>query len=326
MSTETMLDSIDDYLGAAETRFFGHGYQRVRYDVDDVAVTVEYGGQRTIQATAAIRYPEGWSTKSGGELRPHLSTIDGVLLGARLGEFFLAAGLGLDAGQRADAWLRRVVLRAGSQPQEDLSDLALRATWRAASTEPVLPGATVSIVDARVGAMKVRCEIEHRSASPLPGETRFDLSEELLGSDERRCYGTAFIARGQGMREIVVSKKDMRASAKVDQSGPGVAMTGMEAAYQPSLSMIDCFVSSLQLAQVLLYETDGLSRGESDTLWMRQTSIVASDPRRPWPGDVDTRLTDPGLVEMGDSVWRTARILGACAGMSLDCDVAHRLP
>ena len=92
--------------------------------------------------------------------------------------------------------------------------------------------------------------------------------------------------------------------------------------------MIDSFVISLQLGQVLLYELDELTRAGSETLWMRQTTIVADTPYRPAAGaiPVAAALHDSRLVTARGARWRTAAIVGRTQGLTTRCAVAHQLP
>src|SRR5882724_4188968 len=132
------LKSIDDYLGPGETRFFARGYQRVGYETGDLVVDP---GQARVSATATLRYPADWSRKAvGTDLVPHLSTVDSLVLGVQLAEAYLAHALGLDAGARRSARLRRVRLQAGTTPQEDLSAVELRAELRGTEPLPQAPG------------------------------------------------------------------------------------------------------------------------------------------------------------------------------------------
>jgi hypothetical protein len=92
--------------------------------------------------------------------------------------------------------------------------------------------------------------------------------------------------------------------------------------------MVDCFVTSLQLAQVLLYEMDAMQRSDSSTLWMRHTRIDAAGPPRATRENVPltTSLTNTCLLEMDGGLWRTSDIIGQLGCVQLRCAVAHMLP
>ncbi|MEU5000854.1 AvrD family protein [Streptomyces sp. NPDC021622] len=325
-SAQTVLTSVDDYLGPADRRFFGRGFRRVQYDIGDARVA-RTGNSVEALATVGVAYPADWSTKAAGtDLRPHFSTIDGLVVAAQLAEACLT-GPGADL---RDAWLRKVRLTAGSSPQEDLDRIPARATLR--RTEPVVadPARAVSVVDCAIGTMRVRCEVEHaRIGSPVRERTYTGL-DALLGAPADRYFGTGFTARRQLIRDVSVDQERLRASAGLtvaDEDATPLPTAGLEGAYQPSVSMVDAFVTALQLAQIMLYDLDGMRRQDSETLWMRQTTITASRPDRPRQGvPVTTHLADPDLLRMGGGTWRTLDVVAELAGLRVRSAVAHRLP
>ena len=82
------------------------------------------------------------------------------------------------------------------------------------------------------------------------------------------------------------------------------------------------------MGQVLLYELDGIRRADSNTLWMRRTTMTA-DPEAlasASTSGVVAALEEPRLLTAGAERWRTATIVGDCQGVLTRCAVAHRLP
>src|SRR3954447_1017177 len=111
------LGSIDDYLGPSTGRFFGNGYRRVRYR--DRSVAHDAAAGTPTRARVGIEYPIDWSVKARSTpLRPHLSTIDALVLAANVAECHLGRIHTLSVEQRRRAWLRRVTIRAAATPFE----------------------------------------------------------------------------------------------------------------------------------------------------------------------------------------------------------------
>src|SRR5918997_1151469 len=119
MTTDITAGSIDRYLAPAGERHFGDGFKRVTHEITDLVIG-GIDGRGTIQATATLGYPEDWSRKSTGSLRPHVSSIDGLLLVVELAEACLTHRYGLDREQRRRMWLRSLEMRAAA-PQEELA-------------------------------------------------------------------------------------------------------------------------------------------------------------------------------------------------------------
>src|SRR5262249_53707404 len=103
-SAERRYECIDDLLGSAAQRFFGDGHRRISQLLRDITVHSDGAGGHRVLGCASVSYPPDWSVKnSAAELRPHLSTIDALLLSVALGECYLAQVRGLDSHQRRRA-------------------------------------------------------------------------------------------------------------------------------------------------------------------------------------------------------------------------------
>ncbi|MCC8454818.1 AvrD family protein [Streptomyces rochei] len=327
-SAPTVLASVDDHLGPAEQRFFGRGFRRVAYDIGELRLTRAADGTVRAASSVGVRYPADWSKKAAGaDLLPHFSTVDGLVVAAQLAEACLT---GLVPDLR-DGWLRRVRITAGTSPQEDLARLPAEATLR--RTDPLAgePGRAVSLVDCAVGTMRTRCEVVHAlptGAVPAPGP--YAGLDALLGPAADRYFGTGFTTRRQLIRDVAVDHRALSAEAAltvVHEDGAVAPTAGLEGAHQPSVSMVDAFVTALQLAQTMLYDLDDMRRQDSNTLWMRQTTLTATRPDRPTTAvPVTTALDEPGLLHMGTGTWRTLDVVAELAGLQVRSAVAHRLP
>jgi len=322
-------DNVDDRLGPAERRFFGAGFRRSSHTTRQVRIT---GG--CIEARAGVRYPADWSSKGGVDQLPHLSTVDVLVLGAQFAELAIARSHGLDALRRGAMWLRDVRIRAGRVPlEEGLDDFAVSAVLVDTSDEDVvIPGFRVSTVEAQVGPLRISCVVEH-PPSAGPEVVRDSLDEnsldKALGDPGARFYGSGYRAFRTSVRDLQVDRTTSRATATATvRAGDHHAGEGLDGFRQPSASIIDCFVTGLQIGQILLYELDAVDRAHSQTLWMRQTTweVASPAPVRPGPVAVRAALENVRLLERAaDDRWRTADIVTRMAGLSLRCSVAHRL-
>jgi hypothetical protein len=310
------LESIDDYLGPATGRFFGSGYRRVRYRIADLTLATDADTPR-LGATVAIWYPDNWSTKAKAQpIRPHLSTIDALILGARMSSLALTALPGLDEESRRAAWLRRVDIKASATPTEEgLEALPVTAELRSTCADG---GQAASVVACRVGPMTVQCELVHAmstTTAPRPG------IEELIETTQDGPYGMTLHEKWQHIEQVQVIP-DGQAEALVSVARPEAPSPA------PLVSMVDAFVVSLQLGQVLLYELDGVERARSNTLWMRSTRLTSDGPYKategPFPASAS--LADPRLLKARGATWRTASIVGECLGIRTHCAVAHEVP
>ncbi|KUN95405.1 AvrD family protein [Streptomyces caeruleatus] len=329
---ERVRRTVDDYLGPGEKRFFGAGYKRADQILGDIALDVGPDGDGTLRARASVRYPQDWSRKGQRNQAPHLSSIDVLLLAGEVADLYLAHALGLDIGRRSEMRLRRVRMKAGTSPVEEALD---GFDVRAAIT--MLPAEQdaeqrVSVVDCQVGALRARCEIEHPAGTVRPGTGRYDSPDDLLGPAGLRPFRAAHKCKSQLIDDLRVDLAEQRAQAMVSSrtaAPDGLPVQGIESYSHQGTSIVDVFVSAIQLGQILLYELDGVPRSESNTLWMRQATLHTGDTRRPVtsPAPLSVRLSEPRLLTTreGDT-WRSVEIVGELQHMSVTCSAAHRLP
>ncbi|MGW5197425.1 AvrD family protein [Streptomyces spiralis] len=330
---QLLLHSIDDYLGPGETRFFSRGYQRAGYRVRALDVAPPGSAEPGVRGTLDLDYPADWSRKKDGtDLRPHLSTVDALVLGVQLAELQLTQAYGLSPADRRTVRLSKVVLRAGIEPQEDLRDVPLSARLR--TTEPC-GDRYRSVHECTVGNLRVRCDTEHPIVTRAEAGARFGSLTEALGPGEDRLYGEGFKFRRHEINNVEVDGREHAATAAVRftrTAGSPDPGEGMAAGERPTVSLIDCFVVNLQLAQVLMYELDGISRAESNTLWMTQTVLTAPEEAREaefiegLPLTTRAGLTNKRLLPLRGGVWRNVELSGRLAGIGMRCTFAHELP
>ncbi|MCX4747727.1 AvrD family protein [Kitasatospora sp. NBC_01287] len=328
MSPLLLSDSIDDLLGPAESRFFGSGYRRVGQRVHQLSWDEEH---QTLNAVAGVLYPVDWSVKQkAGKLAPHLSTIDALLFAAQLAETALTARYGLTEEQRRAAWLRKVEIRAGAAPQEEgLTAFPASAQLKESPVAPLDQQALVSLVVCRIGRMTVRCTVEHAAGTGA----RVEVRDDLLGPVEQRPYGTGYRAHRQALTDLRVDAHGLVPTvdgklAVTAAPSEAIGTRGLEGAYQPGITLVDAFVTALQLGQVLLYELDSVARADSNTLWMRRTVLESSRPDRPGAqaAPVTAILEAAQIVQAQGADWRNADIVAETGGVRVVCSVTHKLP
>lgn len=304
------ISSIEKYLGPSDTRFFGSGYRRVDYKTRDLSVFADVDGAPGVRGSVEVTHPADWSIKSAGAQRPHLSTIDALILGARLAGVTLKGLNTVSEPGRARPWLHRIVIKAGTSPLESrFSALPVEARHRETRGVDGAADGFRSTFDCRIGNMRVQCVLGHgRGGKGDPEDT------ELSGDGYR--------ARRQHIQAVEVDNSHDRIKAAVTLDSGALGMTATP-------SMIDAFVVSLQLGQVLLYELDGVSRAKSNTLWMRTTTVTAEQPMigtETTPTVATATLVDSRILTHRGASWRAATIAGDCWGIGTECAVAHELP
>lgn len=330
--TSVSVDAIDDLLGPARDRFFGSGYRKVDHHLRDLEIETAADSSARVTAAATVGYPVDWARKDDGAVHaPHVSSVDALVFGVSLCEAYLAHRYGLDDAQRARMWLQRVDMRAGSQPQENLAGFNVHARLKA--TGPVEGGrhrVRISVFECVIGTMKLRCAVMHEVTDRAPTDGSYRDVDDVLGPADDRYYGGGYRGNQYDVRDVKLDNANTYAEAAVNSTpapGPEPA-AGLEGAYQPAVSMINSILLTAQLAEVILYRTDGIERGQSDTMWLRSISMESPDPRRPALGRFSGALavTKNRTVELGGARWRILDTVAYCHGIEQTGSVAHRLP
>jgi hypothetical protein len=331
-SKNLFYGSLESCLGPGSARFFGSGYKRVVQELRDITTDGSAEPGALITARGTLTYPQDWSRKSGsGELRPHLSSIDALVMAATLAEVHVSRAFGLTATEQRRTWLRHADVRAGSSPHEDLADFPVRGRLLGGDGPASEESTLTSTFDCRIGMLRVRCSLAHPRGAGSAGPTTYADASEVLGPARARHYGEGYKNRDQHADQVQVDLDRQRVLGRhrvVATQTPPEAL-GAEAAYAPSVSLVDALVGVAQLAQVLLYAQDGLSRGSSNTLWMRRFVISARTPVRPLGRSFASTVRTAGsrLVSMGGETWRTADLaVDSFSGIGGQCSLAHRLP
>jgi hypothetical protein len=331
-ATKSFYSSMNDCLGPATHRFFGEGFKRVHRRMTGIHVCGGNGELARVRASAGVSCPKDWSTKATSpELRPHLSSVDSLLFGVQLAEIALTRRYDMTGDQRRRSWVRRIELRAGARPLENLDDIPVYAeqiSWEA------VPGTLcghVSVVECKIGPMRVRCEIEHPAdGTPVSEDAFFANEDDILGDTGCRYYGEGFKLRRQRIDDVEIDSELRQIRATVDVSLPdGIdhAEEELGARYQPAFSMLDCLVTSAQVGQALLYHEDGLQRGRTNTLWMRKMILEAATPYHALaPFDIWGLTARSERVAFGGGTWRTANMTADFQGIRIWVALAHKLP
>ncbi len=315
--------SIDDQLGPRNQRFFGSGFKRVKHDITDA--TVEPNPDR-LTARAHLSYPTDWSAKSATtQLTPHLSSLDAAVLAAQLAELHLTTMHGLDAQQRRALWIRRLSIKAGAAPQEQLDDVAL-STQRTATERRA--GTATSRLDGQVGALATTCEVVHDDHRRRTGAPEMIDVGGTLGEPTRRYFGSGYQQRDYDLRDVVVADDFSVVSATTRVSGDAIHPDGIAGKYQPAITLIDGMIVLAQLAQSLLYALDGIDRTASNTLWMRRVDVTGPPPhqRLGAPFRSSTSIVRTTIVDFAGGRWRTSEWRAQFSGLRFSYRLAHELP
>ena len=252
--TGVVIRSIDDYLGPSSQRFFGSGYKRSSYQIQP------HMDDDKLSATVDVSYPADWSLKQkGADLRPHLSTVDVMILGVRSAETLLHNVLGLTPNQIELATIQKLVVRAGTRPEESLEGLQLSAEIKKTVTATNSNGRTTdSTVVAQVGVMQATVVVRHETphARQLAPPNYSYLIEDSDG-----YWGAGYRYGDQIIENVVADIGALSAEAEVNVFSELSSLPRPKSSHSLGfVTFIDAFVSLLQLTSSMALIEVGLKR------------------------------------------------------------------
>jgi hypothetical protein len=321
--TRPGISSIDELLGDSRTRFFGAGFRRVRHKVTDVVVDTS---KKTVYASAKIDYPASWSTKKSRELKPHLSSLDALAIGAQLCEVFVRTAFGIEGSAADRLWLSRSSFKAGN-PTTHLAAVPVSGTLVETRSAPDSLCGHLSSFTAQVGSIGLEFTIDHPIVDDRDIVARWADITDILGPPESRHFGSAYAATQLDLRDIEFDADRAGALLHLEEPAGDGRLHGMGAAYFPFVSPANTIVGMAQLAQAMLYHYDNISRDVSHNLWMRK--IVLEHPKPAVAGRglrVATWGTKMSLVSIKDAMWRTGSFALSMPGILGTYTLAHQLP
>ncbi|WP_223935094.1 AvrD family protein [Arthrobacter sp. StoSoilB5] len=323
---------IDDVLGPADERYFGSGFRRVAHCIEDLKLEMASQTSLGVTGVAALSYPRDWSRKDHHRgLRPHLSTVDAFVIAVELAEVLLIRVFSLGSRERTSAWIRSVEFRSGAVPQEKLEAIDVKAALVA--TKPssrCLSAPFESLLECSVGSIKVQLRLEHEICSFNPKMGPMPSLSSVLGEAEGRFYGEGFRHRFHKIGNVRFTADNQRvdASVAISSASESAFRNDIGGDYRPSVSILDCVIAQSQMTQALLYQVDGISRHESNTLWMRRVVIAADTPYRPLSHafDASSTVEKSRLLNVNGRFYRSTDFSGTFLGLVNRYSLAHELP
>lgn len=312
----TRYPDIDALLGNKEDRYFGQGFKQVGHQLINQSFNTV---NRQLTADIRIDYPAHWSRKGLYPMKPHLSTIDAMWLNCCACETLLAACYKRTAGS-IPPLIRRVDMKAGTQPLESLSAIPLSVKLNETHRRGEFRRFQ-SHFQARIGGMSLDTVIEHDGQwrdSPLPAELDFQTSSDKPYS--RQCQRATRADASHNLTQLVFSDHDDQVRANYSSDTPSADGTEF-------LAPIEVILVLGQLAQALIYRKDGITRETSSTLWMR--SVVLENTTHFHPhGDNPAHvwLDWHRTLKKSNESWRVFRLQGTLGSSRGLFSLAYRLP
>lgn len=311
----TVLNHIDDALGPAAQRYFGEGFKRTRY-----AISVSYQAD-SAEGFVQVMYQQNWSSKTTDKVRkPHLSTLDAVLISGQVSCALLRRRYPLSQPDCQQAWIRALEIKAGHLSYEDLAAVPLQAKLMSSAAADDSLFGYLTRLQVKLGEMVVELVIDHA------------LSEQAtVLTDTDHYFSDGYRQRQCQLQQLQFEPGQLTLTAQLSlQTGSALPADGVMGAYPRCLLAIELLTAFAQLAQALMYQMDNLSRDQTNNLWMRQVSLFCPYPIIPQRQHLaQLACQRTSLLPKKDEIWRLTTVVATLAGhpeFRLSAKLCHSLP
>ncbi|MDN8600271.1 AvrD family protein [Citrobacter sp. S2-9] len=324
MTTMQSFSSINDILGPSEKRFFSSGYRRSEHCISNLVLCASGKRQYCFEAVASISYPHDWSMKSHAmDVKPHLSTIDMLILAINMIESYLVCCFSLNPADVQNIRFGEIAIHAGTKPQENLNDIPITVKLRRSEPKVDDPSRIISTYECSAGRMRAICQVEHPCGENNSGEFRYSSINDIWDGFSNRYYDTGYKEQRHVLSDVKLDMDNLTADSNVEVV---INNNSTHDIRSGTASYIDVFVTCSQLAQALLYSLDGLTRNETSTLWMIRTNLSEVDKYYEHEERANVNISSNQLITLGGNKWRNVDIVGTYGGKVAKITFAHALP
>lgn len=296
----------DEILGDYETRYFGAGHKRTNYRLR---------GNEFVESKAEVYQTAGWSEKDGCQMKPHLSTIDGVILAVMYVEKYMQERCSQIILN--NMFLYSFEIKAGAAPVEDLTDITLNMKKEEVLENEMHFEIAVEGMNIRLHFKRVKVQLSNIvfCTKEKDVEKPHYFSEHLKNVK----YNIGDICFDESMIACIVSREEKK---EVYYDGIGCLLSN-------SMSILEWLIIFSQMGQLLAYKIDLINRQESETLWMKNVAAEMDFPVLYEESmAVSGGVVKSSMLNIREKMWRVFEMSGTAynGNIRFKGKIAHILP
>ncbi|KPG69752.1 AvrD family protein [Enterococcus sp. RIT-PI-f] len=302
---------IDQILGKAKNRYFGYGHKGTVYQIIRCEITEKPPNFHII---GRIQQESIWSEKSGVNLTPHLSTVDGLIFAMLAAEIYLEKNNSTVPVETL--LLTSFEIKSATTPIENIDQIVI-------SIKNSLIDRVNKCYAFLINIQGMKINISLKEKIPVDSASK--------KNSDKNCYVSNHLK--QSFHDIL----DIQLNEKLEIFGRinrtpinNLNFSGIQSQHEGALSLIEWLIVFSQLSQVAAYRFDMVDRNETNNLWMRTVKAEIVDPYLPEsdPLTVQGKIDEVKLITMQAEEWRTFKMSGHtnCHNIRFMGKVAHKLP
>ncbi|AEY66774.1 AvrD family protein [Clostridium sp. BNL1100] len=321
MITNEVYETIDELLGDKDKRFFSSGFKNVKHLFNDISISP---CRNELTAKCSAIYPENWSVKEDGTvLKPHVSTLDILVFVFCLNKLFVSHIYQLKNNQIGNMWIKKVVIKAGSEPEYKLEDIDIHT--RFLGTAETGNDRYNSMFSNEIAGFNMVIELEHDINSMTTEEIYYSSINDAGSAITGYCSQLVEKNKIYDLTNICIDKNSQSLSSNVN-------IRKMETISDNNIySIIDLFACASQQMQALIYRVDSIERKCSNNLWMRKVEIEYKKPVSTLKSFRQTvYISKSKILHMKENTWRIADfkciVDSPSNPLSVSVSLAHEIP
>lgn len=314
MTQKLFFSNIDDLIGDEKTRYFGSGYKKVKYQIEDEKTQDDF-----FLAQLKIHYPDDWSLKvDGKKLQPHLSTLDSVVIGVKLVKDYMNKVLNIDEGIIVKSLINNFTVKAGKTLYENLSDINAKLKFNSENQ------ISDNLLDFSIKIAQFSVKIE--VVLPISLE-----QENVESKSEKDYYFHEFTNTVKIIKNIELSSDYTSITGKANLNYP-LNITGIEANYVQEnlvIPIIDEIIITAELTEALLSKLDNIPREKSTILLMRKVNCERSTNYLKYDqqlGLFKVSMRKTQVVSINGRIMRLSDMIVTAPNLYMTYSVAQELP
>ncbi len=321
MITNEVYKTIDEILGDKDKRFFSSGFKNVRHLFNSISISP---CQNELTAKCSAIYPENWSVKDDGTvLKPHVSTLDILVFAFCLNTLFVSHMYQLNNNQISDTWIKKVTIKAGSEPEYKLEDIDINT--RFLSTAEIGNDRYNSVFSNEIAGFNIVIELEHYITSTTTEDIYYSSINDACSAIAGYCSQLVDKNKIYDLSNICIDKNSQSLSSNVNIRKTNTISDNN------IYSVIDLFACASQQMQALIYQVDSIERKCSNNLWMRKVEIEYKKPVSTLKSfRQSVYISKSKILRMKESTWRIADfkciVDSPSNPLSVSVSLAHEIP
>lgn len=272
--------TVDYLLGDNRNRYFGRGHKRTTYEVKL---------KNILEGVGSLHQEGLWSSKQSEIVQQHLSTLDGIVLAHLFGSEILKR-MGVNLNQYR---LSHFEIKSGIKAIEELVNLRLELQNFKMTNQVIEFDCLVMDMKVCLGYQLLEC-MENVVAI---GEQGRDFLSTHLRDRQHDIYDVEFSDSSISCKAEQVLIKD------IEYSGVG----SLEQNYY---SLLELLIIFSQMAEMLAYHIEEISREESNTMWMKQVSADLDSPILNGVVELSGSVSKNRLLKIREEHWKVYEMSG----------------